>query len=999
MNSRVKDYINQAKKKYETGHAREHAYRPALEKLFEEITELNVVNDPKRSEYGSPDFVFMKGKTTIAYAEAKDVNISLDDIEKGEQMIRYYGYSNLILTNYLEFRFYRNGQKYCESIKLGEIKNGEIELNEDNYVLLGDTVKDFINESREPIKSGIVLAKVMAGKARRIRDNINIFLSSEDNKKNENLLSIYSVIKKLLLDDLNYEKFADMYAQTVVYGLFVARYHDKTPETFSRQEARDLIPASNPFLRHFFDHITGASFDERIEIIVNELCEEFTNADVNAIIHNYYNVEKDNSKDPIVHFYEDFLKEYNPKERMSLGVFYTPRPVVKFIVNSIDEILIKEFGLNGLADSSKIEIPIEVQGKKAKELIHRVQALDPATGTGTFLNETILKIKESFNGQEGRWSKYVKEDLLPRLHGFELMMAPYTIAHLKLSSVLKESGVDINGERLGVYLTNSLEKGEEAQKTLFDIGLAKAITEESYEAGIVKNKLPIMVVIGNPPYSGESMNPPYTDNDVYKFEPGTKIKLQERNSKWINDDYVKFIRLAESLVEKTDEGVVGMITAHGYLDNPTFRGMRYHLMETFDKIYVFDLHGNVNKKEVGKNGEKDENVFDIKTGVSIILGIKKKNKSKKLAEVFRFDIFGLREEKFEFLNKNSFNTIKWEKVKVVEPNYEFVIRDEKLSEEYGRGFSVNELFVEKSVGIVTARDKVFIGNSKGELEKQIKDYFMSKGIDRIFNEEKIKKISYRPFDKRFIYYDVDLIERARKELMNNLVDKNNIGLIAKRGFSQNDSAPIFVSKKIIESRSWSCSGMEGIESLFPLYIYTDDGLKISNLNSQIVNEVEAIIKKVKLEDIFNYIYAVLNSSKYYKKYQELLKIDFPKVPYPKNEKQFFELAKLGEKLIKVHLLEDPEISNFITKYPITGDDKVEKIEHKNGKVFINKEQYFDGVSEDVWNFYIGGYQPAQKWLKDRKGKILSSEELMHYQKIIVSLSKTKEIMQEIDKII
>ncbi|MFA6778043.1 MAG: type ISP restriction/modification enzyme, partial [Bacilli bacterium] len=668
-----------------------------------------------------------------------------------------------------------------------------------------------------------------------------------------------------------------------------------------------------------------------------------------------------------------------------------------FIVNSINEILIKEFGLNGLADSSKIEIPIEVQGKKAKELIHRVQVLDPATGTGTFLNEAILKIKESFNGQEGRWSKYVKEDLLPRLHGFELMMAPYTIAHLKLSSVLKESGVDVDGERLGVYLTNSLEKGEEAQKTLFDIGLAKAITEESYEAGIVKNKLPIMVVMGNPPYSGESMNPQYTDNDVYKFEPGTKIKLQERNSKWINDDYVKFIRLAESLVEKTDEGVVGMITAHGYLDNPTFRGMRYHLMETFDKIYVFDLHGNANKKEVGKNGEKDENVFDIKTGVSIILGIKKKNKSKKLAEVYRFDIFGLREEKFDYLNKNSFNTIKWEKVKVAEPNYEFVIRDERLMNEYNKGFSVNELFIEKSVGIVTAKDKVFIGNSKGELEKQVKDYFMSKDIDIIFDEAKIKKISYRPFDKRFIYYDTDLIERARKELMNNLIDKDNIGLIAKRGFSQNDSAPIFVSKKIIESRSWSCSGMEGIESLFPLYIYTDDGLKISNLNSQIVKKIENVIKKVGSEDIFNYIYAVLNSSKYYKKYQELLKIGFPRVPYPKNDKQFFELVKLGEKLIKVHLLEDSDILKFITKYPIGGDDKVEKIEYKDNKVFINKEQYFDGVEEAVWNFYIGGYQPAQKWLKDRRGKILSSEELMHYQKIIVSLVKTIELMKQIDK--
>ncbi|MFA5361030.1 MAG: type ISP restriction/modification enzyme, partial [archaeon] len=813
------------------------------------------------------------------------------------------------------------------------------------------------------------------------------------------LLSIYGVIKNLLLEDLNYEKFADMYAQTVVYGLFVARYHDKTPETFSRQEARDLIPASNPFLRHFFDHITGASFDERIEIIVNELCEEFTNADVNAIIHDYYNVEKDNSKDPIVHFYEDFLKEYNPKERMSLGVFYTPRPVVKFILNSINEILIKEFGLNGLADSSKIEIPIEVQGKKAKELIHRVQVLDPATGTGTFLNEAILKIKESFEGQEGRWSKYVKEDLLPRLHGFELMMAPYTIAHLKLSSVLKESGVDIDGERLGIYLTNSLEKGEEAQKTLFDIGLAKAITEESYEAGIVKNKLPIMVVMGNPPYSGESMNPQYTDNDVYKVEPGTKVKLQERNSKWINDDYVKFIRLAESLVEKTDEGVIGMITSHGYLDNPTFRGMRYHLMETFDKIYVFDLHGNANKKEVGKNGEKDENVFDIKTGVSIILGIKKKNKSKKLAEVFRFDIFGQRKEKFDFLNKNSFNTVKWKKVKVVKPNYEFVIRDEKLMKEYNKGFSINELFIEKSVGIVTAKDKVFIGNSKEELEKQVKDYFTNKEIDKIFNMEKVKKISYRPFDKRFIYYDTDLIERARKNLMKIFEICNIPTLVCTRQVKSGDIySHALISENMVESTFVSNKTSE-IGYVFPLYSYEYNN-KIPNLNQKIIEE---IIKKIEMEispeDIFNYIYAVLYSPSYREKYKEFLKIDFPKVPYPKNDKQFIELAKLGEKSIKIHLLEDLEISNFITKYPIAGDDKVGKVEYKDGKVFINSKQYFEGVLEDVWNFYIGGYQPAQKWLKDRKNKILSSEELVHYQKIIVSLAKTIEVMKQIDKII
>jgi len=999
MTLRVQNYIRQVIEKYGSGQAREHAYRSALEKLFEEVTELNVVNDPKRSEYGAPDFVFLKKKTTVAYAEAKDIDVYLSEIEKGEQMIRYYGYSNLILTNYLEFRFYRNGQKYCEPIKIGELNNGKIDYIEDNYILLEDTIRDFIKESKEPIKSGIILAKVMAGKARRIRDNINAFLSSGDDEKNENLLSIYNIIKKLLLEDLNYEKFADMYAQTLVYGLFVARYHDKSAEDFSRREARDLIPASNQFLRHFFDHITGLSFDGRIEIIVNELCEEFTNADVNAIVHDYYKVEKNDSRDPIVHFYEDFLKEYNPKERMDLGVFYTPLPVVRFIVHSIDEILNKEFKLNGLSDSSKTDMPLEIQGKKIKQSIHRVQVLDPATGTGTFLNEIILQIKKSFEGQEGRWPKYLQEDLLPRLHGFEIMMASYTIAHLKISSTIKESGAEFGEKRLGIYLTNSLEKIEEKQKTLFDsIGLAKAITEESHEANNVKNKLPIMVVLGNPPYSGESMNPSYTDNDVYKFEPGTKHKLQERNSKWINDDYVKFIRLAESLIEKTGEGIVGMITAHGYLDNPTFRGMRYHLMQTFDMIYVFDLHGNANKKETAENGEQDKNVFDIKTGVAIILAIKKKTKSKKLAEVFRFDLFGSRERKFEFLNQNSLKKVKWNKVSTSGPNYEFVIRDEKIREEYNKGFSINDLFVKKSVGVVTAKDDVFIGNDSKSLEKQVKEYFINNKIDKLFDDSKIRNISYRPFDDKLIYYDVNLIERPREEIMNNF-NMDNSGLVSVRQAKAGGTYQhILVAKNMVESTYVSNKTSE-IGYVFPLYFYTNDGLRAANFKKEIIVNIEKIVGKIKSEDVLNYIYAILYSLSYREKYKEFLKIDFPKIPYPKNDKQFFSLVKMGEELTKLHLLESLEPSKFITKYPIPGDDKIEKIEYKNDKVFINRNQYFEGVSQYIWDFYVGGYQPAQKWLKDRKGSVLSSEELSHYQKIIVSLVKTKELMGKIDKLL
>lgn len=806
-----------------------------------------------------------------------------------------------------------------------------------------------------------------------------------------------------------------MYAQTLVYGLFVARYYDDSPDDFSRREARDLVPASNPFLRHFFDHITGSSFDPRIEMIVNELCEEFTHADVQAIVHNYYKVDKDDSRDPIIHFYEDFLQEYDSAERKKMGVFYTPLPVVRFIVRSIDDILKKEFALpQGLADVSKVEIVREIQGKKKKDLVHKVQVLDPATGTGTFLNETILHIKKSFAGQEGRWSQYVNSDLLPRLHGFELMMASYTIAHLKLSSTIKETGVNTITERLGVYLTNSLEKGEMEERTLFSsIGLGKAITEESNQANKVKNELPIMVVMGNPPYSGESSNSHYTENDVYKTEPSGG-KLQERNSKWLNDDYVKFIRFAESLIEKTGEGIVAMITAHGYIDNPTFRGMRYHLMQTFDLIYILDLHGNANKKEKSPDGGKDENVFAIKQGVAIFIGVKRKEKKIKLSEIFRADCFGLRQDKFEYLNGNSLAKIEWENIVPSAPNYEWVVRDIKTQTEYQKGFSVAELFPASSVGIVTSRDDFVIDFDKNLLKKRMTDFLsianpkeaLSKfglkenlkwkavnALKHNFDEQNITPISYRPFDNRFVYYHDDFIERSRNDVMQNFLKGNNVGLVTARSNKNPETDHFFISKNTTEAKLGESSTQSAV---FPLYVYTEDGSKIPNLKKEIVAEIEKIVGKVSPEDIFDYIYAVLHSPNYREKYKEFLKIDFPRAPYPKDAKSFKALVALGAELRSLHLLESPKINQFITTYPIAGSNIVEKLAYKDGKVFINKDQYFGNVPEVAYNFHIGGYQPAQKWLKDRKSRPLSNSDIEHYQKIIAALRETGRIMRNID---
>jgi predicted helicase len=1014
----LKKYISNTSNVYSSGIATEHSYRPALLDLFKELTNLEVTNEPKRSEFGAPDFMFKNKNIVYAHAEAKDTYVNLDEIEKSEQMNRYYGYPSIILTNSLEFRFYKNGQKYCDTIKIAKIENNKIVGIEENYPLFEKTIQDFIKDSSEPIKSGLVLAKLMAGKAIRIRDNIKAYLSGDNTEKNKDLLSVYETIKKLLLSELDVNKFADMYAQTVVYGLFVARYYDESQDNFSRQEARDLIPPSNPFLRHFFDHIAGPSFDKRIEWIVNELCEEFNHTDVKAIIHNYYKIAKDDSRDPIIHFYEDFLKEYDAKERMALGVFYTPLPVVRFIVRSIDQILKKDFNLaKGLADNSKIEVERIKAGKKGKEQIHKVQLLDPATGTGTFLNEVIDFIHKGFEGQEGRWKGYIKEDLLPRLNGFELMIASYTIAHLKLSMTLKESGADTGDERIRVYLTNSLDREELPENTLFaDLGLGKAITDESREANRVKNELPIMVVLGNPPYSGISMNKNYTDNNVYKVEPGGLQKLQERKN-WLDDDYVKFIRLAESMIEKTGEGVVGMITSHGYIDNPTFRGMRWHLRNTFDTIYVVDLHGNSNKKETNTDGTKDENIFDIKTGVSIFFGIKNtKTKNKKLAQVYQTDFYGIRDEKYKKLNSENLETIKWNKLP---ENVEVWRVEGEGKDEYKKGFSVAELFSKNTTGIVTMGDSFIIDQNKEILIKRVDEFLNNEISESVLKEKyslgknyakwvidnkkkiennhnKVVSLAYRPFDERFTYYDKNLVWRTRDQTMNQLVNKQNIGFVASKINRQASLGYFFITKTLTDFHI--LDNAQDSTSVFPLYLYSEDGLKTPNLKKEIIDEIEKIIGKVTPENILDYIYAVLYSPSYRTKYKEFIKIDFPRVPYPTDKKQFNELIRLGEELRHLHLLESDKLSKPLTTYSIAGSDTVEKISYEDGKVFINKEQYFGNVPEIAWNFYIGGYQPAQKWLKDRKGRKLSGSDIEHYQKIIIALVETIRIMGEIDKI-
>jgi hypothetical protein len=1046
MEKLFQDYINSVSTKYAHKETSEMGYRTDLENLlggiFTKEQKYHIHHDAKAVAGNKPDYVILKNNIPILYIEAKDIGVSLDKIEKSNQMERYFGYGNLILTDYVEFRFYRNGVRYEEPITIATFDkdNRVITEHSHNYSLLAKTLLDFASTHKEPIKHGKHLAQIMGGKAQRIRDNVKEMLLATTDRYID-LVKMRDVVKEHLVSSLDDESFADMYAQTLVYGLFAARYNDKTSDTFSRVEARELVPKTNPFLRSFFDHIAGESFPERLAFIVDELCEVFTHADVNRLMHEYFTQGKlmggvHSSPDPVIHFYEDFLREYDVKKKMEMGVFYTPKPVVQFIVRAVDDILKSEFGLEkGLNDTSKVTIDRnEINGKgkevKVQKEYHKVQILDVATGTGTFLNEVINHIHSSFKNQEGRWSAYVENDLLPRLHGFELMMASYTIAHLKLGMTLQDSGADNIKTRLGVYLTNTLEAPVDFnnQHTLF--GIMDSIAQESKSASRVKTEYPIMCVIGNPPYSGISMNKHYTDNNVYKVEPGGLKKLDERKN-WLDDDYVKFIRFAESLVEKNGEGVISMITAHGYIDNPTFRGMRWHLRKTFDKIYIVDLHGNSNKKETSPDGSKDENVFDIKTGVSIILGLKKRSdiKEERLAQVFQTDFYGTRENKYEKLERENIEKIQWNQLF---EDAEVWRVEGQGKDEYQKGFSVAKLFPKNTTGIVTARDSLVIDPNKDELLKRIQTFcdenkteqdirtiffgkkkegkyksgdsrgwkldIARKKIKDFHHESFIQPISYRPLDTRYIYYSPDMVDWGRFDLMQNLINRRNIGLVLMRQATDDSSYNhIVVSNNMVDNR-FMYSG-KGITLEMPLYLYDEINEKIPNLDREIWGKINTIAEESTPENILDYTYAYLHSPDYREKYKEFLKTDFPRVPYPKNKDEFWKLVSIGTKLRELHLMMASECSSPITTYSEKGDNVVEKIKYEKEKVYINDNQYFGNVPEVSWNFYIGGYQPAQKWLKDRKGRTLTNDDIEHYQKIIIVLTETDRIMKKIDSVI
>lgn len=1037
----VEKYLGAVIQKYKTGKTTEHSFRGDLQDFVERtVIGVQAINEPRRQKCGAPDYIIQKKNIPIGYIEAKDIDKSLDTIDKTEQLDRYKAsLDNLILTNYLEFWFYKNGE-HVDTIKVAELSSGKIKTYDKEYQRLINAIRNFCDYQGQTIKSPKQLANLMAQKAVMIRD---VIINALELDSESLLVSQRNAFKQILLHDLNNHTFADMYAQTIAYGLFVARLNDTTLEDFSRQEARELISKNNPFLRQLFDYISGANLDDSLVWIVDDLVEIFRCVDLNKLLRNYGRTTQ--MSDPFLHFYETFLESYDKVNKEKRGVYYTPQPVVRFIVSAVDKILKNEFKLShGLADDTKIKhkrfLYIDTSNKRVKqpkevwqeEDIYKVQILDPATGTGTFLAETIRKIYSYFVNQKGAWSQYVDKALITRLNGFEIMMTPYVMCHLKLDLLLQETGYTTTKQtnRFNVYLTNALDKDETTKYPLLDW-----LSEEAKQAGRIKSETPIMVVMGNPPYSVSSCNKNNYIEDLIS------IYKQNLNEKKINldDDYIKFIRMGESYIERNHEGVLAYISNHSFIDGVTHRQMRKHLMETFDKIYILDLHGNANKKETAKDGSKDENVFDIQQGVSINIFVKTGMKQpNELAKVYHAELLGLRENKFKYLNNNEFDTVEYKELEPVKPYYFFTPKDFNNEDTYDNCLKLTDIFQEYNSGIQTKNDPLSIQFSSNDIERIIEN-MKQLSIDELKEQYSLTDssgwtvknakndvlrdcgtflpISYKVFDTRHTYFtdkSSGFLGRPRYSIMSHL-SKGVYGLSFTRSIPANQEFNhVMAVNQIMDIHI-----IGGQSYVAPLYLYENDSKQKSffdvnrkpNLNMDIIHAFETTLglsftsEKEDTEgtfapiDILDYIYGVLHSNKYRTKYKEFLKIDFPRIPYPISADYFFKVAKLGKELREIHLMESKQVTEYITKYDVIGDNEVIKPEYKDNKVYINRTQYFDNVPEVAWNFYIGGYQPAQKWLKDRKGRILSYDEILHYQKIIKALVLTNNFMQKIDEII
>lgn len=1036
----LKDYLNKIQYSINQGDAREESYYTHLDNLIRDfatenkIKKVDVTILPKKTEAGNPDFRVWDGNNHITgYIEAKDPSVTnLDRIEESEQLKRYRGtFPNVILTNFYEFRLYRDGE-LIKKVLIGrpviakKLKTAPPVENETDFK---DLLNTFFSFSLPHVRNAKTLALELAKRTRFLRDEvISIEIAEEEKKGKKAILGFFEAFKKYLIGTLTEQSFADLYSQTITYGLFAAR--TRSDNSFNRELAFKYIPNTIGILRDVFRFISLEEPPKPLQIIVDDIAEVLNVTDVNKILHDYYREGK--GKDPIIHFYETFLTAYDPTIREKRGVYYTPEPVVGYIVRSIHQILQTHFDIaDGLAGEN-------------------VTLLDPAGGTLTFPAEALKLAVNEFTEKYGTGgkTKLIKNQILKNFYAFELMMAPYAIGHLKMSFLFEELGYRLgDDERFKLYLTNTLEMEDLEQ---IQIPGLSSLSEESHLAGKVKKEQPILVILGNPPYSGISSNINDWTEKLLKQNIDGAQSYYEVDGKplgekklWLQNDYVKFLRFAQWKIQKIGSGIVGMITDNSYLDNPTFRGMRQSLMNTFNYIYILDLHGNSQKKEKCPDGSKDENVFDIRQGTSIVLFIKNESINEK--KVFHFDKFGLREEKYDWLDSNDFTSINYNIIAPKTPWYFFVPRDTDNITNYLDWIQVTKIFPTNNVGIVTARDKFAIDFDLNRLKNRIRQFRDLKFEESLLKdayglndtstfkltkfrqeaakdtnwEDNFKKVSFRPFDDRYIYYSKWVIERPIYGTMKHML-KENIGLIVSRQ-TQSDFRHVFISELITEFNLTGTAGRYGSGYMFPLYLYKDQIDNKSRVQSILLFEPEVkydsknrtpnidktiyetlnntFKKELTPEEILYYIYGIFYSNLYRGKYAEFLKIDFPRVPFTKDYKVFKTISDLGLKLSDLHLLKSKLLDKPVSKYQGESEnDKIEKViyNEQEKRIYINKDKYFDNVQPEIWDYQIGGYQVLHKYLKDRKGRVM--EDSRHYCRIITALSKTIEIQKQIDEI-
>jgi len=1012
----IKSYLRKIFGISKRGDAREESYYSTLEELLKNYLDstgrkkIEITILPKKTEAGNPDFRIWDGKQHIVgYIEAKAPTIEhLDQIEKTDQLKRYLTtFSNLILTNFFEFRFYRNGALMDKVIIAKSPTFSKPIQSIGNELEFFNLLDKFFSFSLPKVYSAKTLAIELAKRTRFLRDEVIAEQLEEEEKAGKGfILGFYEAFRKYLIHGLLKEEFADLYSQTITYGLFAAR--TRSENGFNRKLAYDSIPHTIGILRDVFKFISLEDLPNQMEWIIDDISEILAVTDVKKILHQFFREGK--GKDPIVHFYETFLAKYDPETRERRGVYYTPEPVVSYIVRSLHTILKKHFNrADGFASDT-------------------VTVLDPAAGTLTFLAEAAkLAVKEFISKYgEGGKEDFIKEHILKNFFAFELMMAPYAVGHLKMSFLLEELGYRLkDDDRFKLYLTNTLQMEELAQ-TEFP-GMT-SLSEESHLAGKVKKDQPILVILGNPPYSFKSVKNKFIENLMQLYKEDVRA---EKKFGVLEDDYIKFIRFAHWKIGQTGKGILGIITNNTYLSGVITRGMRRTLLETFDKAYILNVHGSSRIGERTPKGDKDENVFDIQQGVAISLYIKQE-KTQKEKKVYYFDLWGIREKKYKYLLENNLNTTKWQELIPAKPYYFFVPKDFTLQKKYEKFWNIQDIFRCYISGVQTKRDKFVISFDKNELETRMlmfanldisdevikKTFKLPDGSDinlRNAREsvkkenisEIIKKYHYRPFDYRRIYYSDSVVSRTRKNIMKNLF-QDNLAIVTTRVIPETESKGAFITSIIGDLHIFS-----GQCYFFPLYLYpgidksclfnqiNQPKEKQSNISTKIFTTLYEIYKKESSsEDIFYYIYAILYSNNYRTKYAEFLKIDFPKIPFPLNYKIFSIMIGYRKTLIDMHLLKSKELDTPVAKCQGKGDKKVGKLRYdeKEKRLYFNQSQYFEGITEEIWNCQIGGYQVCDKWLKDRKGETLLLNDIKHYCKIVTALKKTIELQKEIDKL-